>query len=151
MEIVCQLDSLATSGLKPDLVLLLDLPPEIGLARALARTSAVSPANRSSNCFTPVRDSGVCSGQRDSLGDSLPSGLSNADGSAHQDSWNRFEDEQIAFHQQLRKGFLEIALASPQSYEIIDAQQKPDAILAQALSRISDMLSGKGKSNTNIL
>jgi len=71
----------ATGGLRPDLTLLLDVDPEVGLARK--RGSA---------------------------------------------EWNRLDAYQLSFHQRVRAGFLELALAEPGRWVIIDAAQTPDAV-----------------------
>ncbi len=68
----------------PDLTLILDLPPEIGLARAAVRRGA---------------------GKAD-----------------------RFEGENLAFHEGLRRAFLAIAAAEPERCLAIDATQNEDAV-----------------------
>jgi dTMP kinase len=69
-----KVNTLATQGLSPDLVILLDIPVEIGLARK---------------------------------------------GVAKQD---RFETEEIAFHQRVRQGYLKMAAANPERWLVVDAR-----------------------------
>lgn len=54
----------------------------------------------------------------------------------------RFEKHDIAFHEALRQGFLEIAHEAPRRCAVIDAAQDPDAIAAQALDLIDQRLGG---------
>ncbi|RJF73771.1 dTMP kinase [Deinococcus cavernae] len=70
-----------TGGLKPDLTLLLDLDPAVGLERAAAR------------------------GQPD-----------------------RLERADLAFHQRVRQGFLELARQEPQRFAVLDASQAPEQV-----------------------
>jgi dTMP kinase len=83
------LEHVTLGEIRPDLTLILDLPAEIGLARAAER-----------------RGAGVAS--------------------------DRFEGEAIAFHQALRKAYLEIAAAEPQRCVVVDAAQSEDEV-AQAI------------------
>lgn len=71
-KLVEELNRLATGGLAPDLTVLLDIPPKVGLGRLVGR------------------------------GD-------------------RFEREELAFHQRVRKGYLTLARESPQSWLVVDA------------------------------
>ncbi|MBV5261265.1 dTMP kinase [Synechococcus moorigangaii CMS01] len=52
----------------------------------------------------------------------------------------RFEGKGLAFHQRLRKGFLDIAAAEPDRCATIDARQSQDHVLAAALSQIEQRL-----------
>ena len=70
-----------TGGLKPDLTLLLDLDPVIGLERAALR------------------------GQPD-----------------------RLERADLAFHQRVRHGFLDLARQEPQRFTVLDATRTPDEV-----------------------
>lgn len=83
------LERVTLGDIQPDLTLLLDLLPEIGLARAAER-----------------RGAGIAS--------------------------DRFEGEGIAFHEALRKAYLEIAAAEPQRCVIVDAAQSEHEV-AQAI------------------
>lgn len=51
--------------------------------------------------------------------------------SAH---WNRFEAEALAFHERVRRGYLELAAAEPGRWQVVDARQPPDAV-AEAIWR----------------
>lgn len=73
-EPVITLESLVQGDLRPDCVLLFDLPIEWGLARADARGNA-----------------------------------------------NRFDQETLAFHEAVRRGYFERAAAEPARYRVIDA------------------------------
>jgi dTMP kinase len=89
-EPVERLNETATGGLKPDRTLLLDLPPEDGLARAR------------------LLEEGDGAGKaRDAIG-----------------------GEQLAFHQRVREGFLEIARREPGRVIVIDAT-RPAAMVAE--------------------
>lgn len=81
----------ATGGLKPDLTLLLDIDPEIGLRR-----------------------------RQEGGGE-----------------WNRLDAYQLAYHQRVREGYLQMASDEPARWHIIDASQSPDMVQ----SRIREILS----------
>lgn len=70
----------STSGLKPDLCILLDLSPRVGLERK--------------------------------RGAFLAGGV---------DEWNRFEQEEVAFHQRVRNGYLQLARSDPARWVVLDA------------------------------
>jgi len=73
LNMVRTINDAATRGLKPDLVVLLDIPAEKGLARKEAKRH------------------------------------------------DRFEQEDIAFHQRVREGYLELAASEPQRWLVVDA------------------------------
>ena len=56
----------------------------------------------------------------------------------------RFEGKGLAFHQQLRDGFLAIAAAEPERVAVIDADQPPDAVEADIWAVVCDRLLGAG-------
>jgi dTMP kinase len=78
----------ATGGLTPDLTLLLDIDPQVGLQR---RRSA---------------------GQ-----------------------WNRLDAYDLAFHQRVRQGYLELARAEPHRWRVVDAAQ-PFEVVQSILQQI---------------
>ncbi len=83
-----QLEKVTLKGVKPDLTLILDLPAEIGLARAGERRTR--------------KGEGV----------------------------DRFEEENVSFHQSLREAFLSIARSAPTRCAVINADQTPDEVEA---------------------
>jgi dTMP kinase len=88
---------LATGGLQPDLVVVLDVPVDVGLAR---------------------RDAG------------------------HVDELTRFEDaarHDLAFHQRVRDGYLEMAAADPERWVVVDGSRDVDAV-AEDVGRTVDAL-----------
>lgn len=91
------LERVALGGLRPDLTIILDLPPEEGLARAAARRKSGEGADR-------------------------------------------FESEDIRFHEGLRDAYLEIAALEPSRCVVIDAG-RPEAEAARAIwDAISDRI-----------
>ncbi len=77
-----QVDRAVVADTQPDLVIVMDMPVEAGLARALSRG----------------------------------------------DKENRFESKGLAFHERLRKGFLDRAEAVPARYRVIDAARPIEPI-----------------------
>jgi len=96
LEMVEAINNTATQGLKPDLIVLLDIPVEEGLARKRVK-------------------------KRD-----------------------RFEREDIAFHQRVREGYLKLAADDPQRWLVIDATQSKEKIEEIIWQRASQLLSGQG-------
>jgi dTMP kinase len=93
-----RLNDVATSGVHPDLTILLDCPAAVGLlrtARRLEQTPATGPAE------------------------------------------DRFEREEIAFHDRVRSGFLELAHAEPDRFRIVDAARGIEEV-SRAVREIID-------------
>lgn len=90
-ELVRTLEEAVVEDTVPDLTIILDLPAEVGMARARARGGS--------------------------------------------DPADRFEAEGMAFHEGLRRAFLEIAASEPKRCVVIDAQADPDRI-AQRVWRV---------------
>ena len=76
-ELIGKLEALVQGDRRPDTVILLDMPPQIGLARARARGAL-----------------------------------------------DRFEQEELAFFERVRQGYLERAAAFPDRYVVVDAAQE---------------------------
>jgi dTMP kinase len=76
-ELIGKLETLVQGDRHPDTVILLDMPPQIGLARAIARGAL-----------------------------------------------DRFEQEEKAFFERVRQGYLERAAAFPDRYVVVDATQE---------------------------
>src|SRR5215208_2875638 len=80
--------------LKPDLTIILDIPPEIGMKRASVRRGGGAP--------------------------------------------DRFEAEDVRFHQQLREAYRQIALAEPERCVLIDATAEPATVAANIWAALRD-------------
>ena len=92
LDVIQVVNSTATQGLFPDLVVLLDIPAEVGLARRnLARL-------------------------------------------------DRFEGEEMAFHQRVREGYLKIASADPQRWLVVDATLPRGKIRSKVWERVEGLL-----------
>ncbi len=63
---------------------------------------------------------------------------------AEQSGEDRFEALDIAFHEKLRHGYLEIAARYPERCHVIDAAQTPDAVTKDIMAIIGDALAGEG-------
>jgi dTMP kinase len=97
MKVIQVVNNSATQGLLPDLVVLLDIPGEVGLAR---KKSA---------------------------------------------KLDRFEAEEVSFHQRVRSGYLEIARSDPQRWLVINATLPKGEIRRGVWDRVSDLLQSRGK------
>lgn len=93
------LEEVVLGTMQPDLTLILDLPPDIGLARAGRRAA-----------------------QADAVGT------------------DAYESRELAFHERLRAGFLEIARNEPDRCVVIDAQQDEPEISALIWRKVSERL-----------
>jgi dTMP kinase len=89
LALLRSLNHIASDGIKPDLTLLLDLPPVMGLTRTKERRSSMTQ-------------------KVDRL-----------------ERHDRFEEEDLPFHERVRNGFLELARAEPERVVIIDASLSP--------------------------
>ena len=95
LEMVATINNAATRGLKPDLIVLLDIPVDEGLARK-------GPRGR-----------------------------------------DRFEEENITFHQRVREGYLKLAADDPERWLVINASQSKAKIREIIWQRVSQLLAGK--------
>jgi dTMP kinase len=91
LALIDELNAVATAGVTPDLVVLLDLPVEAGLARS--------------------------GGARD-----------------------RFEQEELAFHERVRAGYQQLAARDSDRWLIVDAAQPPEAVTDAIWPRVEALL-----------
>jgi len=102
IDALTQINAFAAASLKPDKTFLFDLPPEMGLGRAMAR-------------------------------------IAQLDGGPKED---RFEREQIAFHERVRAGYLNLAKDEPGRFILIDASRDIDTVHRQARAHLSALIEG---------
>lgn len=101
LSFIATINTFAIAGRSPDLTILFDVPPEIGLKRAKARISG------------------------------HPEGQSAED---------RFEQEDMDFHQAIREGYLALAGKEPQRFRIIDASRTAEVIHLDVLGILLPLL-----------
>ena len=94
LSTVAEANRLATGGLHPDLVILLDVPPEKGLGRK------------------------------------------------SRGAWDRFHEENLAFHRKVRQGYLEMARAEPYCWMVVDATLPRPVTFATLWMRVAPIISG---------
>ncbi len=92
----------ATGDLEPDLCILLDLDPQVGLERK--------------------------------HGDFLAGGT---------EEWNRFEEEELAFHQRVREGYLQLVKADPDRWLVLDASLPFETLQDRIIEAVSILLDRK--------
>jgi dTMP kinase len=92
LETVRDINNVAIQGRKPDLSVLMDIPPETGLTRKQGRKI------------------------------------------------DRFEQAELAFHQRVRAGFLNLAKEEPQRWLVVDATQARDKVAGIIWERVSKLL-----------
>ncbi len=95
LEAVRSVNRLATAGLTPHRTVLLDLPPNQGLRRALGRAQGASEV--------------------------------------------RFEREALAFHERVRRGYLEIARREPGRVRVVDGTGPPGAVAERVWAVVRDL------------
>jgi dTMP kinase len=102
LELLRAITAFATGGLKPDLIIYLDIDVEEGLRRK--RETA---------------------------------------------EWNRLDRKEIAFHQRVRRGYLEMAAAEPQRWLVLDAARPVAEIQERIRAKLEEMLEGRGEDETH--
>ena len=93
LELLKNLNQIATEGLCPDVVLLLDIDPQEGLLRVSGRSAY-----------------------------------------DHAASWNRFEDQELTFHQKVREGYLQLAASAEEKIAVLDALLSPNELETKAIA-----------------
>lgn len=97
---------------KPDLTIVVDIPAEIGLARAALRLNA--PVAQAPSERTPKQPRGLLA--------------------------DRFESRGLDYHKKLREGFLEIARLEPQRCVVVDGQKSPDEVARDVWAAVEGRL-----------
>ena len=110
---IAALEETVQGRVRPDLVLVLDVPVEVGLARAGRR--------RQVSMDLP----------------DAPTWAGSAPGAA-----DRFEREDVAFFRRVRKVYLERARAHPERYAVIDASADEETTTKRVLAAISERFLG---------
>jgi dTMP kinase len=54
--------------------------------------------------------------------------------------WNRLDAQQLAFHQRVRQGYLEMAAEEPARWHVINARQRPPQVQADIQSVLNEII-----------
>ncbi len=111
LGVIAALNGFATVGCRPDLILLLDVEPTVGLSRTVGHQTAFV---------------------ENFLGDLIPL-RRNAEG-------RRFEDLALEFHERVRQGFREQADKAPERWAVIDAAPSIEQVWAQVWGKVKERL-----------
>lgn len=114
LDLVESMNALATDGITPDLTFLLDCPPEEGLRRVGAAQIEL----------------GVVDAQ----------GVGRLD----EEGSRRFEEESMAFHHRVRRGYRDLANRNPDRWCVIDAMEEQDVIHRTIWARVEQLLEARG-------
>ena len=111
LETVRHFNAVATQGLAPELVILLDLPPECGLQR-LSRPSVNQQLGLD---LSPERE--------------RPAGPP-----------DRIEQDSREFHRRVREGYLELARSDPERWLVLDASAPAAKLSDLVWDRVSELI-----------
>lgn len=106
------LTRIATGGLRPDMTFYLDLPAQDGLDRKRKAAQRTSSAS-------PLSPRGQ---------------------TADPQEWNRLDARDLAYHERVRNGFLELVTLEPERWQVLDAHQPLDALSEQIWLAVVDRL-----------
>ncbi len=111
LEILTTINKFITADIRPDIVLLLDLDPKIGLQRAAQRTRKATGSFHLDN-ITVKSD----------------------------EDWNKFEAEALDFHSKVRNGFLDMAKDPSNNFLVLDATEASEVISEKCFKAINAKL-----------
>ncbi len=104
----------ATGGLQPDMTIYLDLPVDEGLSRKQRQRDETREL---SQLALPLPH----------LPPPQPS---------QSEHWNRLDARELAYHERVRNGYLEMIAADPGRWQVLDARVEREALTAQIIAAI---------------
>ena len=111
LDLVENVNLLATQSREPNLVILLDMEPEVALRRVEVQASLP---------FDP--------------------GTSSSPGRIDEEGLRRFEEEPLEFHQRVRRGYLELAKAGPDRWLVVDGSLPKEQAAEIIWQRVEPLL-----------
>lgn len=112
IEKVNVVNDLAIQGIRPDLTLFLDCPPEVGLKR-VGSFQLQMPLEQMTSEESPSRDK----------------------------EGARFEEEPIEFHRRVRNGYLELAENEPERWRVLDGRRPKEELSEMIWDQVIESLS----------
>ena len=116
LEDVKAVNELATQGVIPELTILLDCDPAVGLQRVDALQMRL-PLDHSAGLSPTKRD----------------------------EEGTRFEEEPLEFHKRIREGYLALAESDTQRWRVVDANRPPELIAGDVLRIVKPRLSPRAQ------
>lgn len=104
---------ISTGGLRPQLTVLLDLPPDVGLRRLQTLGKGGQESWRNLSMFDEIGLRG---------------------------DWNRFEDEALNFHQRVRDAYVGLAREGPTRWVVVDARAPVEQVAAEIWAAVEPHL-----------
>jgi len=117
-RVIRMLEQLVQETRRPDLTLLIDVPVELGLARAAQRRAAAAGAGAG-----PSGAVGAGAGMAVGAGMAAGAGMSAAGASE-----DRFDAQRADFFERVRAAYLARAAAEPERIALIDGRASPDEV-----------------------
>ena len=120
LDLVEAANRLATAGVTPDATFLIDLPPEDGLKRTGGQQAQLFDLDAAQERARRMDD----------------------------ESSRRFEEEPIAFHRRVRRGYRDLVRAEPERWTVVDGLMSPDEVFdavwetVQSLDKFRAMRAG---------
>jgi len=132
LSVIETLDKAVVGDTRPDLTLIFDLPPELGLRRATERRrdSVAQVASTEERAPASAENPPGAVG-----GDAITRRSSSSSDAPPPD---RFENMNLAFHRSLRSEFLAIAKAEPERCAVVDASDTPTRVEDKVWSIVRD-------------
>ena len=115
VKTIQEMNRLATDGVMPNLTLLLDCPPEVGLRR-VGNVQMALPLD------VAEVEASETSGRMDEEGS------------------RRFEEESLAFHRRVRRGYHDLAESEPDRWRIIDGTASVEDVSEQVWCCVEPLL-----------
>lgn len=111
----------ATGGLVPDLTLFLDLPIEEGLDRKRRQRDEMRERRELQQLALPLPH----------LPPPKPS---------DEEHWNRLDAREVAYHQRVRDGYMQLVAEAPERWRVFDAQIDREQLASQILAAVAEPL-----------
>ncbi len=112
----------ATGGLLPHLTIYLDLPVEEGLERKRRQRDELRERRELQQLTLPLPH----------LPPPMPS---------DQEAWNRLDAREVAYHQRVRDGYMDLISADPERWRVFDARLERETLADQIVAAIVPFLS----------
>jgi len=139
LSVIETLDRAVVGSTKPDLTLIFDVPPELGLKRAAERVrESAAPVAAEDRAGSDQDAPELNRPSADAAGSLKNAEQRGSSGDASTATLDRFETMNLGFHRSLRQEFLAIARAEPDRCVVVDASDTPQRVEEKVWSIVRD-------------